>query len=189
MNTLEEERARLRRATTALNASLDIREHLLSLDVEEDCVRVVLAHQGEGGGLAVDLPRVAMERLVDVLESLGDRQDPQVMPLAKELTTGEVAELLGVTRGHVVQLIDTGVIPAHRVGPRRRVRQSAALAYLRDEQRLSDLSSSGVASGGPSRRRRPKQRAEAPLTAETREVVRRYSALRPPPAQPDHPAG
>ncbi|WP_147287746.1 helix-turn-helix domain-containing protein, partial [Kytococcus sedentarius] len=40
------------------------------------------------------------------------------------LKTGRVAEILGVSRQHVVDLCDRGDLPSIRIGAHRRVRQS-----------------------------------------------------------------
>ena len=46
-----------------------------------------------------------------------------------EITTGQAADLLGVSRPTVVQMVDTGEIPATRIGTRRRLRTIDVLQY------------------------------------------------------------
>ena len=47
------------------------------------------------------------------------------------LTTGQVAELLGISPSTVPRLIRRGELPARRVGGWTRVRSADALAYLK----------------------------------------------------------
>ena len=91
--------------------------------------------------MRVQFPSPALERLAEVLDALGERREPSVVPMETELSTGELAGLLGVSRQYVVRLLDDGRLPFRRVGNRRRVGLADALAFLRcdDKRRQGGL--------------------------------------------------
>lgn len=133
MASVQKQREQLQRAKAARVSSAELREYLDTLSGCEAEVKVILV--GDSGERSLLLPREALERTIEVLEALGDGQEPSVLPMAKELSTGDVASLLGVSRQYVVRLIDDGRLPCRKVGNRRRVRIEEALRFLREDNR------------------------------------------------------
>ena len=88
------------------------------------------------GGKAeeIPLPSVAVRLLRQILSSLAEGQAVVVVPMHAELSTQEAADLLGVSRPYLVNLLDAGKIPHSKVGRHRRVRAENLLAYQRQEQ-------------------------------------------------------
>lgn len=134
------------RARAARSASAEVSD-LLDRSGEDADLKVTIA--GRDGERALVLPRAAVESLVEVLDALGDGREPSVVPMNTELTTGEVAGLLGVSRQYAVRLLDDGRLPFRRVGNRRRVPLRAVLRYLREDDRrrvagLRELASTTV---------------------------------------------
>jgi len=79
-----------------------------------------------------------LKRVVGVLAS-GDAI--ALVPVGKELTTQQAADLLNVSRQYLVRLLDEGRIPCTRTGKHRRLRLDDVLSFkqTRDQQRKAKL--------------------------------------------------
>ncbi|SRR6266487_36888 len=95
--------------------------------------KIQLAWQG---GELHDLPEPVKLALLAALRTLAQGDGVAVVPADNELTTGEAAELLGVSRNYVVRLIDLGALPCQqeRSGSHRRLRVEDVLAFRRKRQ-------------------------------------------------------
>lgn len=80
-------------------------------------------------GETMELPASAFHALKLVVEGMARGQTLTLVPHGQELTTQEAADLLHVSRPHLVKLLDDGTIPHYRVGTHRRVRIEDVLAY------------------------------------------------------------
>ena len=83
------------------------------------------------------LPVEAVEALQNVLDELAAGLAPERG--VEEMTTQELADLLNVSRPYVVSLLEAGEIPFRKVGTKRRVLRSDAVAYKErvDERRYA----------------------------------------------------
>lgn len=85
----------------------------------------------------VELPTSALRLLVDILAELADGNAVKVVPVHAELTTQEAADMLNVSRPHLVKLLEDGVLPFHRTGKHRRVRLADLTQYKEARDRAS----------------------------------------------------
>lgn len=85
--------------------------------------------RGSAESQSVEVPERAFRLFVEILNQMGQGKTVSVIPAHEELTTQQGAELLGVSRPYFVKLLETGLIPHHRVGSRRRVRMEHLIKY------------------------------------------------------------
>lgn len=94
---------------------------------------VVRALDGAGlvdrDGHVVELPAGIQAVLVSIVENLRSGNGVSVIPLHAELTTVQAAELLNVSRPHLIKQIEAGEVPHHMVGTHRRLKLVDVLAY------------------------------------------------------------
>jgi excisionase family DNA binding protein len=77
----------------------------------------------------VELPTAALRLLIDILGALAEGNAVKVVPVHAELTTQEAADLLNVSRPHLVKLLETGELSYHKTGKHRRVRFADLMDY------------------------------------------------------------
>jgi excisionase family DNA binding protein len=98
------------------------------------------------------LPEPAVQLLMDMLAHLGAGDGVTIIPHQAELTTGQAAEFLNVSRPWVVKLIDDGKLPHRMVGTHRRVLLADLVAYQQrrkiwQHRLLDELAAEGQALG------------------------------------------
>lgn len=96
----------------------------------------------------IELPTSSLTLLMSILGELANGNAVQVVPVHAELTTQEAANILNVSRPHMVKLLEEGKLPFHKTGRHRRVLFADLMNYKeqRDHesrtamQELADLS-------------------------------------------------
>lgn len=130
----------------------DIRERdpVLVPDRDASTVRELdeaLAHaQGKAilrspSGEELPLPHSVYRVLEEVVHEMARGNAVRVLPVRAELSSQQAADLLNVSRPHLVKLLERGGIPHHRTGSHRRVILEDLLVYKerRDRERLEAL--------------------------------------------------
>lgn len=114
-----EEIALARESGRVLSAHLQTRAETQQIEIFDN----------KGSSHAVRMPVSALHLLVDVLTEIGEGNAVSIIPIHAELTTQEAADVLNVSRPFLVQLLERGEIPFHRVGTHRRVRYQDVVDY------------------------------------------------------------
>lgn len=89
----------------------------------------------------VDLPEALLRVLQLAARELARGNAVAVVPVHKDLTTQEAADILNVSRPYLIKLLEQGDIPHVKTGTHRRIRLSDVLAYkrVRDAERRRAL--------------------------------------------------
>ena len=95
-------------------------------------------------GHELDIPTSIYKVLVAAVAAMAQGNAVSIVPVHHELTTQQAADLLNVSRPHLVKLLDAGEIPHHKTGSHRRVFFEDLMRYrdVRDAERhkaLADL--------------------------------------------------
>ena len=104
----------------------------------------------EGGEVDLVLPAGAVKLLQTILTEIARGNAITAIPVQTELTTQQAADLLNVSRPHLISLLDKGELPHHKAGTHRRVALKDVLEYkhkidARREAALAELAELGQA--------------------------------------------
>ena len=86
----------------------------------------------------LELPTSALRLLMNVLAELAEGNAVRVVPVHAELTTQEAADMLNVSRPHLVKLLEEGGLPFHKTGKHRRVRFADLIQFKSAREQASD---------------------------------------------------
>jgi excisionase family DNA binding protein len=86
-------------------------------------------------GEEIVLPQPVYEILLDVVRNMSAGQEISIVPINKQLTTQEAANLINVSRPYMIKLLDNQEIPCSKLGTHRRILLGDLIAYK--EQRAS----------------------------------------------------
>ncbi|MGH7869736.1 MAG: excisionase family DNA-binding protein [Candidatus Dormibacteraceae bacterium] len=117
----------------------------------------LLDHQAKivgAKGEEIELPSAIFDAMAAIAESLRQGDGITLVPVHHLLTTTLAANLLNVSRPHLLSLLKDGKIPFQHVGTHKRVRLGDILAYrknrdLERESALTDLVHNGQKLGLP----------------------------------------
>ncbi len=116
-----------------------ITSRALSKYAQSERLHLKIASNNESEDLI--LPGYAINLLLAMLTEMSKGNAITVMPIHAEFSTQETAELLNVSRPHIVDLLEQGKIPFRKVGSHRRILVNDVFEYKQriDEARFKAL--------------------------------------------------
>lgn len=103
--------------------------------------RFFVQAQGSDSEEALEIPRPALEMLVEILSNMAEGKEDVFAPVDQDLTTQQAADLIGVSRPYLIDsLLETGKIPFIKVGRHRRVRRSDVIAFKEQQRKITEES-------------------------------------------------
>lgn len=88
------------------------------------------------GGQRADVPPEVADALAETLTALTHRGGVVIGAVDEDVTTGQAARMLGVSRTYVCRLVDEGRLPCRYVGTHRRIKTTDVLAFA--ERRIAE---------------------------------------------------
>ena len=80
-------------------------------------------------GQEIKVPSVISQTLIEVIKILNRGDSITLIPMDKELTTQQAADILNVSRPYFVKLLENGEIPFRKIGAHRRVMMQDLMEY------------------------------------------------------------
>lgn len=113
---------------------------LIAQQASGDATLKVIDREG-GEPIAITLTPAMSDLLLDLLRQIGNGHAVTLVPIHKMLTTQQAADLLNVSRPHLIKLLEHGAIPHVMTGRHRRVSAEDVFSYKarRDQTRAEAL--------------------------------------------------
>lgn len=92
-------------------------------------------------GQEIEMPSIVSIALMEVIKTLNKGNSITLIPMDKELTTQQAADILNVSRPYFIKLLETGEIPFKKTGTHRKILMQDLMKYReqRAETRKSKI--------------------------------------------------
>jgi len=80
-------------------------------------------------GDSLKIPKKAVLLLFEILDNMAKGKSFTIFPYDSEISTQQAADMLNVSRPHLVKLLEEGIIPFKKVGAHRRIELKNLIVY------------------------------------------------------------
>lgn len=100
-------------------------------------VKIKVQEEGE----FITIPKKALTLLSDIIENMAEGKTVSIVPSNSEVSTQQAADMLNVSRPHLVKLLEAKKIPFKKVGSHRRILLKDITSYKKQlaKQREAQL--------------------------------------------------
>ena len=105
---------------------------LSSVQNYDSSTQTIKVGSGNGEERSLAIPTVAYELLIDILSQMAQGNTVTLIPIQAELSTQQAANILNVSRPHLIKLLESGEIPYYKVGKHRRILAQKLYDYKSD---------------------------------------------------------
>lgn len=110
-------------ALKSLEAFLDISKRIKTS--RKTGVKIKVQETGE----FIAIPKKALELLFFIVQNMSEGRSISLIPSDSEVSTQQAADMLNVSRPHLVKLLESGNIPFKKIGSHRRILLQDLIAY------------------------------------------------------------
>jgi len=93
--------------------------------------------QREDSDESIEIPQQVFNVLMRLLSVMSEGKAFSLIPMDKELTTQQAADILNVSRPYLNKILDLGEIAHRKVGRNRRIRFSDLMEYKKSQEQKS----------------------------------------------------
>lgn len=86
----------------------------------------------------MELSTSTLRLVEEILVGIANGSAVRIVPVHAELTTQEAADLLNISRPHMVKLLEDGKLPFHRTGKHRRIRLDDLMRFKETREKDSE---------------------------------------------------
>jgi len=86
----------------------------------------------------ITIPKGALILLSSIIKNMADGKAISIVPSNSEVTTQQAAEILNVSRPHLIKLLESGKLPFKKVGSHRRVLLIDLTSYMKSLKTIRD---------------------------------------------------
>lgn len=94
-------------------------------------VRIKIQETGE----FITIPKNALSLLITILSNMSEGKSITIIPTDSEVSTQQAADMLNVSRPHLIKLLESNRIPFKKVGSHRRILLGDIIAYEKSLQK------------------------------------------------------